>query len=163
MRATLLLLSIVVAAPLGAQHASHEHVRADSAFDALQRRGAAAMGVDQHASTHRFDTLRDGGRIALQADGDDAAAVAAIRAHFRTIAAAFARGDFAVPGVVHAGAVPGAGVMAAKRAAIVYTLRDVPRGAELRLRTADPAARRAIAEFMAFQRREHRAGGVVTR
>jgi hypothetical protein len=60
---------------------------------------------------------------------------------------------------VHLKAVPGAKVMAAKRAAIAYAPRDLPRGAELRMRTRDPEASRAIAEFMAFQRTEHRAGG----
>jgi hypothetical protein len=157
-----LVLLLLAATPLRAQdHAKHH--AADSAFDALQRRGKTAMGVDQYASTHRFDVLPDGGRIALESDRDDPAAVAAIRAHFRDIAGAFARGDFTTPGVVHDGPVPGTKVMAARRAAITYTPRDLPRGAELRLRTADPEVRRAIAEFMAFQKREHHAGGAVKR
>jgi len=158
MRHSLLPL-LLAAVPLHAQdHAAHHHA-ADTAFAAMQARGKTAMGVDQHASTHHFDVLPDGGRIALESDHDDSAAVAAIRAHFRDIARAFARGDFATPGFVHDGPVPGAAVMAAKRAAITYAPHDLPRGAELRIRTADPEARRAVADFMAFQRREHHAGG----
>ena len=162
MRTALLLLTLA-AAPLGAQHASHDLHHADTAFDAMQRRGKTAMGVDQYASTHRFDTYPDGGRIALQADRGDSAGVAAIRAHFRDIARSFARGDFDTPEFVHAGVVPGTKVMSAKRRAIAYQVHDLPRGAELRIRTADPAARRAIAEFLAFQRTAHHAGGVVNR
>ncbi|AHG88851.1 hypothetical protein J421_1314 [Gemmatirosa kalamazoonensis] len=153
MRTTLALL-LLVAAPL---HAQHHH--ADTAFASMQARGKTAMGVDQYASSHRFDTLADGGRIALVSGRDDSAAVAAIRTHFRTIAAAFARGDFATPGFVHDGPVPGTRVMAEKRSAITYEARDLPRGGELRIRTGDPEARKAIAEFLAFQRREHRSGG----
>jgi hypothetical protein len=168
----LVLLAVAAAAALPAQSpakqpptkqpsAGHHHPQplGDSAFAALQARGKNHMGVDQYASTHRFDVLPDGGRIALQSDRGDSAAVAAIRAHMRTIAAAFARGDFATPGLVHAKSVPGTRVMAAKRAAIVYEPRDLPRGAEVRVRTRDAEALRAVAEFMAFQRAEHRAGG----
>ena len=160
MRATIAIL-FLAAAPLRAQHAGHDmHHTADTSYAAMQARGKTAMGVDQYASTHRFDTLADGGRIELVSDRDDSAAVAGIRAHFRDIARAFARGDFAVPGFVHdTTAVPGTRVMAARRAAIAYEVHDLPRGAELHLRTADPGARRAIAEFMAYQRREHHAGG----
>jgi hypothetical protein len=169
MRPTPLVLLVATATALRAQdpmashagHAAHHH--ADSAFDSLQARGTRYMGVDQSASTHRFDTLPDGGRIELLSDRDDSAAVAAIRAHFREIARAFAQGDFTIPGLVHAGTVPGTDVMRARRDAIAYELRDLPRGAELRIHTTDAEARRAIARFMAFQRTEHHAGGEVHR
>ncbi|HEU4630229.1 MAG TPA: hypothetical protein VFS08_10835 [Gemmatimonadaceae bacterium] len=142
------------AAPTPAHPPAH-----DSGFAALQQRGKLAMGVDQYTSTHRFDALPDGGRIALQRDVDDAEGVATIRAHLREIVSAFAAGDFDTPRFVHAGSVPGAATMAAKRAAIRYEVRDLPRGAELRMTTRDPAALAAIHAFLAFQRGDHRAGG----
>jgi hypothetical protein len=133
---------------------------ADSAFGAVQERGRAAMGVDQYTSAHVFEDLPDGGRVVLDREVDDSAGVATIRAHMRDIAAAFARGDFATPGFVHArAAVPGTAVMAAKRDAITYTAADRPRGGELRIASSDPAAVRAIHEFLAFQRTDHRAAG----
>ena len=135
------------------------HPAADSGFAALQRRGQTAMGVDQYKSAHRFDDLPDGGRIELQSDSADAAAIAAIRAHFRDIEASFRAGDFTTPFFVHAQEVPGTTVLQAGRDRIIYSRRELPRGAELRLRTTDPAVRQAIHDFMAFQRREHRAGG----
>lgn len=133
----------------------------DSAFAAVQARGAdpRAMGVDQYTSPHRFDALPDGGRIELQRATDDSAGVAQIRRHMREIAAAFTAGDFRTPAFVHAQEVPGTDVMAAKRGAITYEARDLPRGAEVRITTRDPEALRAVQRFIAFQRGDHRAGG----
>ena len=129
----------------------------DSSFAALQARGHEAMGVDQYTSQHRFEPLPDGGRIELQRDSGDTAGVAAIRAHMRAIAGRFSRGDFSIPGFVHAQKVPGTGMMTEKKAVIAYEARDLPGGAEVRIRTADPDAVAAIHEFLAFQRADHRA------
>jgi hypothetical protein len=118
------------------------------------------MGVDQYTSTHKFDALPDGGRIELQREVDDTAGVAQIRAHLNEIAKAFESGDFSTPAFVHMQQVPGTKIMAARRAAISYTYRDLPRGGELRIVTKDPEALEAIREFMAFQRQDHRAGGM---
>ncbi len=132
---------------------------ADGGFASMQARGEQAMGVDQYTSTHVFDALPDGGRIELQRDVDDAAGIARIRNHLREIVEAFAAGDFSTPAFVHMEAVDGADVMAELREEIAYTYRDLPRGGEVRIVTSDPRALRAIHEFLAFQRRDHRAGG----
>lgn len=160
------LAAVALPAALGAQghdhaghHAPQPQAAPDSAFAALQARGREAMGVDQYTSTHRFDALPDGGRIELQRDTDDPEGIATIRAHLRTIAEAFARGDFGTPAVVHAQPVPGTEVMAARRAAIRYAYRDLPRGGEVRITTEDAEAIAAIHAFMAYQRSDHRAGG----
>lgn len=132
----------------------------DSAFSAVQSRGAGVMGVDQYTSTHVFEDLPDGGRIVLERhDGADSAGIATIREHMRTIASAFARGDFTAPGLVHAQRVPGTDVMAARRASITYTATNRPRGAELRIVTRDTTAVAAVHAFLAFQRMDHRAAG----
>ncbi len=131
----------------------------DSAFAALQERGKAAMGVDQYTSTHVFEDLPDGGRIVLQRDSADAEGTAVIRAHMRDIADLFSRGDFSIPGMVHAREVPGTDVMAAKRAMITYVADTLPRGGQVRITTTDPDALRAVHAFLAFQRMDHRAAG----
>jgi pyruvate/2-oxoglutarate dehydrogenase complex dihydrolipoamide acyltransferase (E2) component len=175
LRATtfVLVLSATFGGTLPAQssaHRTHDHTaakdtaaggaeHADTAFAALQARGKAAMGVDQYTSTHRFDVLPDGGRIELQRDSDDPAGVAQIRKHMREIAGAFAAGHFDIPMLVHMQEVPGTRVMKERARMIQYTVRDLPRGAEVRLTTVDPEALAAIREFMAFQRRDHRTGG----
>lgn len=132
---------------------------AQDSFSGLQKRGAVAMGVDQYTSVHKFDDLADGGRIELQRDRDDTAGTRVIREHLRTIAAAFKSGDFSTPAFVHLKEVPGTAEMARRSAAIRYAYKPLPRGGELRISTTDPAAVKAVHEFMAFQRGEHHAGG----
>jgi hypothetical protein len=131
---------------------------ADSGFAGVQARGREAMGVDQYTSTHLFEPLPDGGRIELQRDATDSAGRAQILSHMEEIATAFAAGDFRLPGFVHAREVPGTRIMAASRSKISYGVESLPAGAALRLRTSDPATRKAIHQFLAFQRMDHRAG-----
>jgi hypothetical protein len=133
--------------------------RTDKNFDALQTRGAAAMGVDQYTSSHVFESLPDGGRIVLQRDSVDAAGTATIRAHMQDIAMRFSNGDFGIPGFVHAQAVPGTDVMAARRGLIRYVADTLPRGGQVRIFTTDSAAIAAVHAFLAFQRSDHRAAG----
>ena len=128
----------------------------DSAFAQVQARGHTAMGVDQYTSSHRFEPLPDGGRIALQRDPADSAGVAQIRTHMRAIAQAFRRGDFSIPGFVHDQQVPGTTAMAAHRAHISYEADTLSGGAQVRLRSSDSTAVAAIHEFLAFQRHDHR-------
>lgn len=133
--------------------------RQDSAFAQLQQRGESAMGVNQYTSQHVFEPLPDGGRIVLQREGEDSVGTATIRAHMRTIATAFATGDFAIPGFVHSATeVPGTRDMRALRSEITYVPRDLPRGAEVVITTKNPKAVAAVHEFLAFQRMDHRAG-----
>jgi hypothetical protein len=149
----LLALAALAAVPAVArpQHAHH-----DSAFQAVQRRGARVMGVDQYTSTHRFEAFADGGRIELQRDLGDSLGVQAIREHLGRIAREFAAGNFSASATVHAREVPGTAVMRARRESIRYDFRPLSRGGELRITTQDPVAIRAVHEFLAFQRREHR-------
>ena len=130
----------------------------DPAFTGVQARGRLAMGVNQYTSRHVFEPLPDGGRIALQRDVADSVGAAQIRRHMGEIARRFAAGDFTLPGFVHARVVPGTEIMAARRAAFAYAVDTMPRGAALRIRTADSTAIRAIHEFLAFQRHDHHAG-----
>lgn len=130
----------------------------DLAFAEVQARGQAAMGVDQYTSSHVFQPLPDGGRIVLQRDVDDPRGVAQIRRHMARIAGGFSAGDFRLPGFVHAQEVPGTAVMRERRAAITYVADTLARGGQLRIRAADPDAVRAVHEFLAFQRHDHRAG-----
>jgi len=125
----------------------------------MQHRGQMAMGVDQYASKHVFDDLADGGRVELQADSADSAAIGAIRSHLQAVASAFQQGDFSTPMFVHGEPVPGADVMAARRATITYRYAPLPRGGEVRITTRDRRALAAIHKFLAYQRQEHHASG----
>ena len=144
---------------IGCSRPPNNNARADSSFAALQQRGETAMGVDQYTSQHIFEPLADGGRVVLQRKETDPAGEATIRAHMRTIAAAFSRGDFALPGFVHATSeVPGTETMKRLRSEITYSPRDLPGGGEVVIYSKNPEAVTAIHEFLAFQRMDHRAG-----
>jgi hypothetical protein len=129
---------------------------ADHAFHQLQQRGHIAMGVDQYTSHHRFEPLPDGGLITLERDSADRAGVAQIRSHMQQIAVSFRTGDFAQPGFVHGREVPGTAVMRSRRARISYIPQATPSGGRLQITTQDSAALKAIHEFLAFQRHDHR-------
>jgi hypothetical protein len=139
------------------RHSSNGGASSDSAFAEIQARGHVAMGVDQYTSLHKFEPLPDGGRIALQRDARDTAGVSQIRAHMQRIASAFGRGDFTLPGFVHAREVPGTREMRARRSLIRYSADTLPGGAAVRLTTTDSTAVAAIHEFLVFQRHDHRA------
>jgi hypothetical protein len=160
-RGMYLLLLLVFACTRNDDNAAARHSEAakDSSFAGVQARGGVAMGVDQYTSSHIFQPLRDGGRIELQRDSDDSAGTAQIRRHMEQIAVQFSKGDFRLPGFVHAETVPGTATMGHKRAAISYVVDSLPRGAALRLRSSDPEAIRAIHDFLAFQRSDHHAPG----
>lgn len=159
MRIRVLLVALFTPVSVAlAQQGDSTKPHADSAFHALQARGKTAMGVDQYTSAHQFESLSDGGRIELQRQVDDSAGVTQIRRHLREIVVAFKSGDFRLPTMVHDMNVPGTDVMAARRDAIRYEFHELPRGGEVRILTRDPEAVRAIHEFLAFQRMDHRTG-----
>jgi hypothetical protein len=156
MRIRILSLALVTLAGAPAAAVAQAALH-DSAFTALQNRGARVMGVDQYTSSHRFEALRDGGRIELQRDVDDSAGVRTIRGHLQAITRQFAAGNFSASTTVHARSVPGTAEMRARRAVIRYEFRPLPRGGEVRITTRDRNAVRAIHEFLAFQRQDHSA------
>ena len=132
----------------------------DSAFAAVQDRGAQVMGVDQSTSQHVFQDLPDGGRIVLvREDTADAAGTAAIRTHLRAVADSFARGIFSDPARVHARDIPGTADLGRLRDRIHYAVTDKAGGGELRITTTDPAAIAALRRFLRFQREDHHAAG----
>jgi hypothetical protein len=158
----LLVLQLAATVPLWGQECDMNHMHDssashDSAYHAMQARGAQAMGVDQYTSTHHFTDLPDGGRIELERNVNDSAGIAMIRHHLHMIARTFGDGDFSTPMFVHMRNVPGTATMAAKRNAITYAVTDLPRGGAVLITTHDPDALAAVHQFLAFQRCDHRA------
>jgi hypothetical protein len=49
--------------------------------------------------------------------------------------------------------------MSARRSQIRYAYADLPQGGEIRITTTDPETLRAVHDFIAYQRKDHRAGG----
>ena len=122
------------------------------------RDSAGVTGVDRAKPVHVFDVLPNGGVIELQRTADDTAGIRAIRTQLRGIARSFSAGDFSGPADIRMRAMPGARVMADRRNYIRYDYFNLPRGASLRITTMDVAARKAIWDFIKYQRYEHIAG-----
>lgn len=156
-RTIAILLSSLLLAGCTAAPETARNNAADTAFAAMQQRGKMAMGVDQYTSSHHFEVTPDGGSIELQRDTVDSLGIAQIRAHLKLIQHAFQAGDFSTPAFVHMRDMPGAATMTAKRSAISYTYADLPRGGEVRIKSADPEALAAIRQFLDAQRMEHHA------
>jgi hypothetical protein len=158
---TILLTSLMLQVPAGTGQENHRLQIARE--DALKKRGAAAMGFDQHATVHHFRLAPDGGSIEVGVrDTADAANRAAIRSHLKEIASQFARGDFSKPLITHAENPPGAARMAQLRAAITYHYEDTNRGGRVRIRSRTPEAVSAVHEFLRYQIREHHTGDRTT-
>lgn len=122
----------------------------------MEHRGDAVMGFSHETTTHAFPLYDDGGAIEVDAnDAKDGKSVAAIRAHLREIAKAFAKGDFAKPKAIHEQLPDGAAEMAALRANIKYDFAETERGGRVRITTSDAKALDAVHRFLKFQIREH--------
>jgi hypothetical protein len=140
------IVSLLVGPPglTDAQHSSHAR---------------QAMGFDQEKTTHHFLIERAGGTIEVTAkDATDTTSVEQIRPHLRHIAAAFSKGDFALPMFVHGEEPPGVPALKQQQKALTYKYEELPHGGRVVIRTSDKAALSALHDFLRYQIREHRTG-----
>lgn len=145
------------AMPPGMSHGAH---LAQMKKDAdMKKRGAAAMGFDQSATTHHFGLTTSGGFIQVEGnDRKDAANRDAIRTHLKEIAGEFAAGDFSKPFMTHAEIPPGVATMQRMKAAIQFRYEETALGARVRIVTSDAAALQGVHAFLRYQITEHRTG-----
>jgi hypothetical protein len=131
---------------------------------AMNDRGAMAMGFDQDKTTHHFYLYEDGGAIAIVAnDPTDTKNRDAIRSHLPHISMMFGDGDFDVPMLVHDSVnVPGTKVMAARKGAITYRYVETPMGGRVDIVTTDKDAVAAVHDFLKYQITEHKTGDPLT-
>ena len=143
---------LLCATPAAAQHEQHHA--------ALDARGAKFMGFDQKATAHHFILTRDGGRIEVTArDAKDTTSVTRVREHLQHIAVVFAKGDFALPGLVHdTKVVPGVDAMKREATALRFKFEETANGAQVRITGETPAAIAAVHEFLRFQITDHKTG-----
>jgi hypothetical protein len=163
---TLPVILFALSLPLAAQHPqmpagmSHaEHLKQMQKDEALKKRGAAAMGFDQDATTHHFRIAPQGGSIevTVRSAGDDQM-LAAVRSHLRTIATQFAAGEFDKPLETHAEVPPGVAEMRKRKDRIAYRYEDLPQGGAVRMTTTDARALDAVHAFLRYQIAEHHTG-----
>jgi hypothetical protein len=123
----------------------------------VAQRGAQVMPFELAATSHVFTKTPDGliQRVVAR-KGADAAQIGLVRSHLREIRQQFLRGDYAGPAHIHGADMPGLqALQAAQPGRIAIDYRDVPKGAELRFRTADPQLAKALHEWADAQLSDH--------
>ena len=151
-----LCAGLLLASPAAAQHDQHHA--------ALDARGAKFMGFDQQATAHHFILTKDGGRIEVTArDARDAASVKQIREHLQHIAQVFAKGEFALPVLVHdTRTVHVVDAMKRQIAALTFAFEEVTSGAHVKIAGANPDVIAAVHDFLRFQITDHKTGDPLT-
>ena len=139
---------------------THEEHLAQMARDAeINKRGAVAMGFDQDSVAHHFLLTPEGGTIQVDVkSASDDVNRQAIRTHLRSIAAAFADGQFEAPFLTHGEVPPGVDALQRLKSAVTYTFGETPGGAVVRISAANVEAIDAVHEFLRYQITEHHTG-----
>lgn len=131
------------------------------AHSAMNARGESArgMGFSQDSTVHHFLLKPDGGVIQVEVkNSSDTANRDIIRVHLAHVAREFSQGNFALPMFIHDSIPPGTAAMKRLRKKIVYAYEETSCGARVVIKTADPAARDAVHDFLRYQIREHQTG-----
>jgi hypothetical protein len=125
----------------------------------VEKHGDEGMGFPHDKTTHHFRLYPDGGAIEVVVnDNKDTKNIQAIRMHLGHIAKMFSDGDFSIPMFVHDQVPPGTTVMKEKRAEIRYNFEQLSDGGRVRIRSTNPAALKAIHDFLRFQIQDHHTG-----
>ena len=113
------------------------------------------MPFDLARTSHRFESLPDGGLQTVRTLEPDTQQVRLIREHLRSEAVRFSRGDFGDPAAIHGHEMPGLAELSKGAARITVEFRERPDGGELRYRTREPALVEALHHWFAAQRMDH--------
>jgi len=131
----------------------------DMADEQMNQRGDHVMGFDHTKTTHHFVLRESGGSIEVTANSSgDVESREQIRMHLKHIAKMFAEGNFNAPMLIHDQTPPGVPVLQELKAEIKYNYEEIDRGAAVRISTKNPAALKAIHDFLRFQIKEHQTG-----
>ena len=145
-----LALLIVVAAPACKEKASPER-RAEVA-----EKGSRVMPFDLAKTTHRFESLPDGGLQTVTAKNPaDTLQIRLIREHLRSESERFPRGDFEDPMAIHGHAMPGIAELRAGAGKFEVKYEEVPTGATIRYRSSDAGLIDALHRWFEAQRMDH--------
>jgi len=129
------------------------------ADEQMNKRGDHVMGFDHTRTRHHFLLQEQGGSIEVTANSsDDTESSKQIRMHLKHIAMMFAEGNFNAPMLIHDQTPPGVPVMQELKGEIRYNFEEIDRGAAVRISTKNPAALKAIHDFLRFQIKEHKTG-----
>jgi hypothetical protein len=144
---------------IGAQHEMPPGMTHDQHLAQMKKRGNVAMGFDQDKTTHHFLLTRNGGMIRVESnDAADTASRDLIRTHLKAISEQFGKGDFSAPLMTHNEVPPGVPAMRRLKSAITYVFEERPKGAVVRISSANEEAVKALHAFLRYQIKEHATG-----
>lgn len=121
----------------------------------VERNSEKVMPFSMQSSKHVFIPTPHGGVQTVIVRDGNAKQVGLVRAHLRTEAAAFARGDFTDPASIHGAAMPGLKALRAGSSRITVRYQDVPNGARITYATDDAALVAAIHDWFKAQVGDH--------
>lgn len=122
-------------------------------------RGDHVMGFSHEKTTHHFLLYSNGGEINVATnDASDNDSLEQIRMHLGHIVKMFSAGNFNAPMLIHDTTPPGVPTMQRLKADIRYDYSETPKGARIRLITANSQAVDAIHAFLLFQIIDHHTG-----
>ena len=113
------------------------------------------MPFDLNRTMHIFEPTPDGGLQTVMVHDGDPQQVALVRSHLRKEAAAFARGDFSDPAVIHGVTMPGLAQLRAGANRMSVRYLETTNGASIRYKSADPRIIAALHVWFAAQVRDH--------
>lgn len=146
--ATLLVTFALLAAPVAAQTSAQHRAT-------VEQQSEQVMPFDMNRTMHVFEPKPDGGLQSVIVHDGDAKQIALVRTHLRKEAAAFGRGDFGDPALVHGAAMPGLAELRTGAQRMRVTYAPVPDGATIRYRSRDPKLVAALHQWFAAQVDEH--------
>jgi hypothetical protein len=153
------ILAMVIAAVAQQPQSTDPQKSKHDSMETMNQRGDKVMGFDHTLTTHHFLLKPNGGVIQIEAnDRADTVSRDQIRKHMRHIAKMFGEGNFSAPMLIHEQNPPGAAVMKELKDRIQYEFAENAGGAFIRISTSDPAALKAIHEFLRYQIKEHMTG-----
>jgi tRNA threonylcarbamoyladenosine modification (KEOPS) complex Pcc1 subunit len=160
MRTSLVSCLMVLSGAAASAEGGHECPLAAASRKAqVDHRHEDTTRVPSTGTEHHFALTDDGGTITLEATADDdAEARVRVREHLRTIARAFAEGDFSMPEAIHERVPPGVETLKARRSAMRYRFAETPRGGVVTIATTDAEALAAVHAFLRFQIDDHATG-----
>jgi len=152
-----LAVLFAIARPAAAQEHEHDTGGAPRVADP---KSIKAMGFDQDKAVHHFKLFDDGGSIEVSVkDPGDQKNITAIRVHLNQASDRFGDGDFSMPMTVHANTkIPGTADLKRLSSKIIYAYIPTDTGGKVNIMTRDPAALKALHEFLQFQITDHETG-----
>lgn len=119
-------------------------------------KGERVMPFDLSRTTHRFESLADGGLQTVTAkDPGDTLQIRLIREHLGSESERFRRGDFEDPMAIHGHDMPGIAELRAGAGRFEVQYGEIPGGATIRYRAREPRLVEALHRWFEAQRMDH--------